>query len=829
MANKQPLVSVVILNWQGLEDTKLCLEYVFKLDYPNYEVIVLDNGSAPEQKEYLSKVKNIIYVDNPKNTGFAGGHDDALPYTHGDFILLLNNDAIIKSDYISRAIPLFDDESLAVLGGRAYFWNDDEKLLDESNRFYSYMNINPITAETTPIMQDYGVRQEVNTVSGSAVIVRRSVIDEVGYLFRPYFAYYEETDLFARIKRAGYKVMYDPALRIWHKNGASSGAQGGSSFFFYHIFRNRFMYVLRNFETRYVWRFLRSYCGWGLRAIFSIPRGPVQKRLGVSYAKAMATNLIHLPATLSQRKQLASTLDGSDYCQQMIQEQLEVSIVIDATNYKATELGKLETWCSEQTDPRYEFVIVVSKSADKLSSRVQNMRFITDQNYFERHPINLGCLAARNEWMIIVPDYTTLDIRDYIARISQASSSIDIIHSGANSSIAIRKSRFQYSGGFTESTTDLLENIQLATRYALFENVLTTDTEPAQFTDEEAKLFSDKRASDNHLQKLREGSKYKHFLDHHYRLQQLTSLLSWLGNFSIPVRLKLARLKNLVLFTATLRRKQLATELRHIKNESVAYSKDRAAVEALQLQASDLSYITSYTSENLKDIPVFIICFERVESLKKLVAWLESVGQRKIIFIDNDSTYKPLIDYYDQSPHQVIRLYRNIGHTAPWMLDFVRTLIPRDYYVVTDPDVLPTDECPKDTMAHLLDINANFPLHTKVGLGLKIDDLPTSYPLRDHVIQWEKQFWKTELRSDVFEAGVDTTFALYKPGSYNYTLHPSIRLGEPYLARHIPWYGDPAKQTDEDRYYKLRANANVTSWNVDELPERYQKEMKDGS
>lgn len=827
MANKHPLVSIVILNWQGLEDTKLCLEHVFKLDYPNYEVIVLDNGSSAEQKEYLSKVKNIIYVDNPKNTGFAGGHDDALPHTHGEFILLLNNDAIIKSDYISRAISQFEDERLAVLGGRAYFWNDKEPLLDESNRFYSYMNINPITAETNPIMHDYGTRQEVNTVSGSAVIVRRSVIDEVGYLFRPYFAYYEETDLFARIKRAGYKVMYDPSLRIWHKNGASSGAQGGSSFFFYHIFRNRFMYVFRNFETRYLWKFLRSYYGWGLRAILAIPRGPVQRRLGISYAKAMATNLLHLPSLLSQRKQLAQRFPDSRYCQQIIEEQLEVSIVIDATAHTATQLNELEEWCLKNTEPRYEFVIVVSPNAKKKSSRIHNMRFVTDKGYFDSHPINIGCLAARNEWMIVGLNHKDLDVEAYMATISQASLSTEVIHLSKKSSIAIRKSRFQYMGGLTANTNDLIANIDIAIKYAKFDGCLTGNSKP--FSESEKENFRKKRLADSHLQKLRQGSRFKRFLERHYRLQQLANLFSWLGNLSIPVRLKLARIKNLILFTATLRRKQLATELRHIKNEADTFGKEKAAVKVLELQSEDIRKIAAETVENIQDVPIFIICFERVQSLKKLVSWIEAAGYRKIIFIDNDSTYKPLIDYYNKTPHQVIRLYRNVGHTAPWSLDFIRTLVPHGYYIVTDPDVLPSEECPKDVVTHMLNVSADFPLHIKVGLGLKIDDLPASYPLREHVIEWEQQFWKTELRPNIFEAGVDTTFALYKPGSYDYTLHPSIRLGEPYVVRHMPWYSDQAQQTDEDIYYKQRADANITSWNVDELPDRYRKEMKSES
>ncbi len=107
----------------------------------------------------------------------------------------------------------------------------------------------------------------------------------------------------------------------------------------------------------------------------------------------------------------------------------------------------------------------------------------------------------------------------------------------------------------------------------------------------------------------------------------------------------------------------------------------------------------------------------------------------------------------------------------------------------------------------------------------QIFDLPEKYPLKNEVIQWEKQFWEKELEKGVYEAGVDTTFALYKPGSFEYTIHPSIRTGDPFTARHMPWYSDLRKPSKEDIFYKNKASKTITSWNVDKLPERYKKEL----
>ena len=89
----------------------------------------------------------------------------------------------------------------------------------------------------------------------------------------------------------------------------------------------------------------------------------------------------------------------------------------------------------------------------------------------------------------------------------------------------------------------------------------------------------------------------------------------------------------------------------------------------------------------------------RLTALRKLVAWLERAGQTRLFLIDNDSAYPPLLDYLASSPHTVLKLATNAGHTAPWTEEIVSDL--REPFVVTDPDVVPDESCPLDVVDRL--------------------------------------------------------------------------------------------------------------------------------
>ncbi len=105
----------------------------------------------------------------------------------------------------------------------------------------------------------------------------------------------------------------------------------------------------------------------------------------------------------------------------------------------------------------------------------------------------------------------------------------------------------------------------------------------------------------------------------------------------------------------------------------------------------------------------------------------------------------------------------------------------------------------------------------KAGFGLRLDDLPATYEFRSEVLEWEAQFWETEVEAGVFRADLDTTFALYRPATPPGGSR-ALRTGHPYAARHMGWYSDSRHLTEEERFYRAHARAGVSNWDTDELP-----------
>ncbi len=217
-----------------------------------------------------------------------------------------------------------------------------------------------------------------------------------------------------------------------------------------------------------------------------------------------------------------------------------------------------------------------------------------------------------------------------------------------------------------------------------------------------------------------------------------------------------------------------------------------------------------------RKIPVLITCRDRLTPLVELVNWLERAGHERIYLIDNDSTYPPLLEFYEKTAHDVIRLNANLRYKAPWLGDVVRTVAAGHPYVVSDPDVVPVEECPLHAVAVFQEALLRFPRYRKAGFGLRIDDLPSSYQHRKHVQLWEQQFWRKQIEPGLFDAPIDTTFALYRAGLKFHT-RPAIRTGPPYIARHLPWYADGDQPDEEERYYRHRAALERTWWAAAEL------------
>lgn len=210
-----------------------------------------------------------------------------------------------------------------------------------------------------------------------------------------------------------------------------------------------------------------------------------------------------------------------------------------------------------------------------------------------------------------------------------------------------------------------------------------------------------------------------------------------------------------------------------------------------------------------RDIPVIINNYNRIDHLLKLIEWLEKAEMRHLYIIDNASTYPILLDFYKTTQHTVIKLNANIGYKALWdtAIDTWFKGLP---YIYTDPDILPVEECPLDVVKYFQEILNNHQDINKVGLGLKIDDIPDFYPHKANVIKWESKYWEKPIAKNLFKADIDTTFALYRAFSVNQQWGKSIRTAGKYLARHLPWYENPTFVSDEEMYY--RKNTIGSGW-----------------
>lgn len=211
-------------------------------------------------------------------------------------------------------------------------------------------------------------------------------------------------------------------------------------------------------------------------------------------------------------------------------------------------------------------------------------------------------------------------------------------------------------------------------------------------------------------------------------------------------------------------------------------------------------------------VPILINSFNRLSYLRELVESLRSRGYENLYVIDNASTYEPLLRYYDEAHLRVFRLDANVGYLAMWTTP-VCDLFIHDYYVYTDCDVVPAPECPPDFIARFQGALVRYPDIAKIGFGLKTDDLPDGYAMKESVVEHERQFLAHPAEPGLYRAPIDTTFALYRPGAAGGSWLTALRTGEPYLARHLPWYADSADPTDEEIIYQETTRTS-THWTL---------------
>ncbi len=251
----EPKVFIIILNWNGWKDTIECLESLKKIDYLNYQIVLVDNGSTDESVLRLKIFcsghnEDLIFLENQNNLGFAGGNNVGIKYAlenQADYILLLNNDTTVKQDFLTQLIKAAkSDKKIGMLGPKINFYDHKDRiwflggkinrLLNKGTHLY-YNQIDSV--ENLP-----NESFEVDYFTGCALLIKREVIEKIGLMWNGYFLYYEDADWNLKAKKNGWKIIVAPKAKIYHKVSRSTKS-GSSSYVYYHT-RNGLYLAKRN-------------------------------------------------------------------------------------------------------------------------------------------------------------------------------------------------------------------------------------------------------------------------------------------------------------------------------------------------------------------------------------------------------------------------------------------------------------------------------------------------------------------------------------------------------------------------------------------------------
>lgn len=262
MTDATSSVAIILLNWNGYNDTYECLKSLESLDCNDFHVFLVDNASTDGSYQRLVednqsgqfRVK-VTCIQSGANLGCAGGNNVGIKaaYEQGyEYFWMLNNDTYVDRKALSALMDVIEaDDQIGIVGSKIYF--ADTKLL-----WFAGGEVNPYagTSRNIGINEEdrgqYDELSEVDFIVGCSMLFRRELIKEIGFLEEDYFIYYEDTDWNVRAKKHGWKIMYVPKSIIYHKESSSTKSDDLSPYYAYYLIRNGYLMASRIYKN-YKW------------------------------------------------------------------------------------------------------------------------------------------------------------------------------------------------------------------------------------------------------------------------------------------------------------------------------------------------------------------------------------------------------------------------------------------------------------------------------------------------------------------------------------------------------------------------------------------------
>lgn len=341
----------MVLNYNGKKFLAPCLNSLFKVDYPDYEIIVSDNGSTDGSKELVEKLgenspscdffsrrddsrrnfrineaakitreapsqqKSLIFLENKKNLGFSGGNNAAYRISTGEVVMFMNNDMEVTKDFLKEAIKtLYSEENLACVQSKIMLM--DRPTLSKS-KYTNYLDCAGDFLTKTGMLYHKGYRAKDNeefsedyyifAPKGACMFWKREVLKKIGLMDDDYFRYFEETDLAWRAWLAGYKIKFSARSILYHRDGGTN-EKLDYNFSHYQNYKNRINSIIKNAGIKTLIYMIPAH----LIVCFSIVifwLFRLRDLVGMkALMKGISANIIDLPKTLKKRRQIQKNI-----------------------------------------------------------------------------------------------------------------------------------------------------------------------------------------------------------------------------------------------------------------------------------------------------------------------------------------------------------------------------------------------------------------------------------------------------------------------------------------------------------------------------------------
>ena len=298
---EEPLVSVIIINYNGFGDLEELFDSLSNLTYKNVELIIVDNNSQDNSVDFIRKNYPIVkIIELKKNYGFAKGNNLGMPFTKGKYIVLLNMDTVVDKNWLTELVKVAEQSNnIGIVGSKNYYYHDKTEIFYAIGTCDKYGNTGNIGNKKRDNVL-FDTQMNCFFVCGAALMIKRELYEKINLFDPNYFAYFEDVDLCWRAIISGYDVVYVPKSFIYHKVG-----QVVKSFYRkrYLLERNKLRTVLKNYELKTLTKIMPKYFMQILSIIFEsiFKKQNRSYIIALTYFKVTMWNLIHISSLIRNR------------------------------------------------------------------------------------------------------------------------------------------------------------------------------------------------------------------------------------------------------------------------------------------------------------------------------------------------------------------------------------------------------------------------------------------------------------------------------------------------------------------------------------------------